>query len=54
MISDLDRAAITAAVDTLDVESWRPLDDAERDLVRRALAPCTVPPGECRGTSSAT
>lgn len=39
MISAADRAAIDAAVAALDVDSWAPLSDAERDLVSRALGP---------------
>lgn len=38
-MTETDRAAIQAAIDELDVSSWAPLTDAERDLVRRALAP---------------
>lgn len=37
MISDSEREAIKRSVDRLDVASWRPLDDRERDLLRRAL-----------------
>jgi hypothetical protein len=32
------QAAIDAAVAAFDVSRWAPLDDAERDLVSRALA----------------
>lgn len=39
MITDRDRAAIAAHVTSLRVEEWAPLTTAERDTVRRALAP---------------
>jgi hypothetical protein len=39
VISDADRAAIDAALDAMDIDTWRPLDTDEADLVRRALAP---------------
>lgn len=38
MISDADEAAITAYIESLDIEEWPPLTSTERDLVRRALA----------------
>lgn len=38
-ISERDRAIIKAAVARLDISSWRGLNDAEADLVRRALFP---------------
>lgn len=34
-----ERAAIERAADRVDVSSWAPLNDAERDLVSRVLAP---------------
>lgn len=38
-LTDADRAAIDEALDAMDIDAWRPLDDTERGLIRRALAP---------------
>lgn len=38
-MTEAERAEIERAADQVDVSGWAPLDDRERDLVSRALAP---------------